>query len=392
MPRAAKRPATDTNVALTPKTARREPMLDGIEGAIKQVQSLSESCREMMLAMAPCAFSTPAAERHQLQAAVVRMVGEVMAEAQGALEHRVESHKASMVDVEQQRAALGSVRKDKEQDLAARAETVDAKTVALADVTQAFITKRAAAEAATAAQRQGELAQADAKAVAEKYEGALSAALLPLIQGTLPPDARAKAYEGLGALLGPLGLDESLVSTLPGSCSKTPEERGTFEKVIMSTLEDSFRKHLADLRAREREAADAVPPLSREAEQAAAIHDRAQEQQLAAAAELCAATAARQTAQAALLEAQGACDRFDDGARDAISTMEDRKAQLEAFVTWNLACFEMLRDKEAPRQPEILPAAAAEQGTWAGGDAAAPEQEAAGEVPEQLPEEAAQDA
>merc|ERR1719350_2311733 len=80
--------------------------------------------------------------------------------------------------------------------------------------------------------------------------------------------------------------------------------------------------------------------------------DRTQEEQRLAAAALRAAEATRLQAQGEVTAAKAACDKFEDESREMTDALAQRQADLEAFTTWNVACFETLRDKQAPRKVE----------------------------------------
>jgi len=260
--------------------------------------------------------------------------------------------RSSMADVDRERASLGGVLAAAERVLAEKAEIAEANKVALAEITKTLIDKRAAATAALAAQSKGQQDATDARALAEKYVSSLSTVLLPLVEGSLSDGDRATSHAELLALVGPLSLDDSLMTALPGTCLKSADARGPFEKVIMSTLEGAFRKYTADLQAREREAADAMPALGLEADRAVAARDQTQEEQRLAAAALRAAEATRLQAQGEVTAAKAACDKFEDESREMTDALAQRQADLEAFTTWNVACFETLRDKQAPRKVE----------------------------------------
>jgi len=119
-----------------PKKPKLDPLMVGVMEGIKQAEDLPEDCREMLTAMVPNCFGTPASKRHESQAMVVSWIGEVLNGVRVKLQ---ESHDAATSHV----AGAGRTKEDLDSRvaeakaaLAASQEALVAREAAVSETAQ----------------------------------------------------------------------------------------------------------------------------------------------------------------------------------------------------------------------------------------------------------------
>lgn len=83
----------------------------------------------------------------------------------------------------------------------------------------------------------------------EEYESVVQDSLVPLKEGTLSGLPRREMLELLSEVLGKLGVDQSLLDSLPVSLKPKVEgeERGHFAQMVVAAAEDALQKHVTHL-------------------------------------------------------------------------------------------------------------------------------------------------
>merc|ERR1719428_569781 len=207
--------------------------------------------------------------------------------------------------------------------------------------------RAAALEAARAGQAEAAAKAACTCALKEKCEGVIAGPLALLQAGHSADSAEVEAHAAELMTLGKeLALDESLICGLPMAVAKKPEERGSFDVMIVQNYEEELQKSIASLGG---------SLLGLEAAQT----ERAKEMQtaedlLAAAREdLQKASGAVATAEAAATELdkqqqtmKRTLDSFGPKLKKAQSARSRDDGELHAFLTTYMSTFEVLRDRE----------------------------------------------
>lgn len=363
---AAAPPATGEAPILTtasaPKRSKLEPIVKALEGA-----ELPEDCRAMLISMVPGCLETAADERQELQAMAVSMIDDVFQARQTAMEQAILDAEAKLVDIEAGRGSLdGNVAKA-DTELAERVVIVEARKKVLATASQEVVAAKSAAGDAREAQRLSD--EEHIKVAGEKstLEAVLRDHFTPLKEGKWESTCGVH----LGALL-PVAkrieLDQSLVSAMPSSCSKKPEERGPFDQMVVTQLEELLVQKVAAFVAQLEAAGPQAEERRLTAEAAQKNADEAKERQQQAASEVFSAQASQREQSAALDAAKAAVQNFEPTLRAATEAIEQAKASLEEFRSCNLVCFETARD--AKTEVAATPEAAVSEVT---ADAPAPE-------------------
>jgi len=350
MPRKAAAPAAtkrETQAAAAAPAAKKQkvdPACRGIIEAIEQATDLPEACRKMLLACIPKAFATPNGQRHETQSSMVAMVGEVINEVTSKLEEAAVAEREKVVDIEGRKTQLESALKDAEEQLVAATEEIGTKTAAFAEAATATDAAKAARQEKQEMQRTGDLAMVTSRVEKIALETVMSANLSVIIEGQ-SDDAAQHYNELLPFLQG--GVDESLMSALPSSCGKKAAERGSFDTMVLEQIGTLFKDKLAALAKAVDEAAPAAEERAADVAAAQAALEAASSAQQAAADALNGAKGAEQDAAAAARAAKDALSAHEPEYASATTACDDKATVLENFKLYNVASFELLRDRAA---------------------------------------------
>merc|ERR1719401_2102046 len=129
-------------------------------------------------------------------------------------------------------------------------DVVKARMGTLAELSKAMLTAKTALSDAQKEQLQGDADYLAVKADHETCQAALESDFRRLRDGEWEEGQAKNHYSVLAALLGKLGLDESLASALPSCLMKKPGDRGGFDKMVLSQFETSLTDKVAELAAR----------------------------------------------------------------------------------------------------------------------------------------------
>merc|ERR1740117_2389716 len=302
----------------------------------------------MLLAVLPATFGTPAAERHEVQNAAVRMIEDVIetTRTKYSEEAEAEQGRAATADAEKAtlEAAVGTVQAAL--DMSSEAQEACQKT--LQEASEVVVAKKATLMEAESSKRAGSIAFEGAK---ESFQSAHANHFKALRDGeedgAKPSQDASAHYATLSPMVSKIGLDESLLTALPSSAAKSPKSRGPFDQMVIEQLEKSLDDHIAKL-------GETVDTAAPEAARLAGLVEDAQKA-------LEEATAIQSEAAGELKEAQASCKEAADGvtaakervtaneaAYGAATKVRDEKAEaLKGFEMWNVASFKQLKDKTA---------------------------------------------
>lgn len=183
------------------------------------------------------ALSTPKEERHHFQVAVVEMVQSVLASSEQGIRQLIEAAGLQATSAEGAKA---------ERHAAVEAATADvaAKTAAVADA-------KASLSESTRGTKATKLAMAGAKASAEASDRAakvnvdkkasLESALLLCSQTDV---LSAQASASVCKVCKEFGCDTTLLTSLPSALSKTVDQRGNFDKIVLAQAVEELQKNI----------------------------------------------------------------------------------------------------------------------------------------------------
>jgi len=183
----------------------------------------------------PASLITPSEKRSQQQTTVIQWIEDVLKTHQGQLAAESNSVASKLARLEASKAEhLAEVSKAAA-IVTEKSEVVPVKRSALTEATIALAaTKRMLAEK----HEEQKVADADFLAMQKEQEGLASAFVehfkVPMEAG------EALHFEALKPFLRNLDLQESFMVSLPASCSKTKEQRGSFDEIVLQTLEQEL--------------------------------------------------------------------------------------------------------------------------------------------------------
>mmetsp|Transcript_9131 Transcript_9131/g.17083 ORF Transcript_9131/g.17083 Transcript_9131/m.17083 type:complete len:388 (+) Transcript_9131:88-1251(+) len=327
-----------------------DPLMEGVANAIQQAE-LPEACKEMLLIMFPGSLELPLEERHEFHAMVVRMVGDSIQETHSKMIKEVEEAGSAVEAAKAKQTDLEATAVEADSKLNVAGETVQSKEAALQDATTLASNKKTSFDDAKDAQTKGGAESEALKQEKQTYESAFEDSFKALHQGDLEGQQAVQHYKVIKPLLANLHLDESLSLALPSTCQKKPENRGSFDNVIMEQLDKALQTRIATLGEQIEAGTSAT------AERAAAV--QAAEQELQSAKE------AKETAEKDLSDAKAKRDEADeflksskkavaDGVKELdclIKSHEDKLKVRIHFENWNLSSFSQLKEKStAPKE------------------------------------------
>jgi len=329
-------------VAKKPKV---DPAIAGVNEAIEQAADLPESCRKMLLASVTSALGAPSDERHELQVAVVAMIGQVVEAVQAKLQEAVDAQGANVGGVEVRRTDLQAALAAVEEVLTAAKDDFDTKKRTLAQAAEAALSAKGVLQEKQEAQRTGDAAMVQAKESKAALDKGIEVDLHAITEGT--SESPMQNYEALLPLLKELALDQSLQSALPSVCAKKAADRGSFDSMVLEQLGQTLR----DAAAAHTKVAEEALPASKDREAAVEAAqtdvDAANAAQLAAAQALSAADEAKKAATAAAKVAKDALAAFEPEYLQATEVRDAQAKKLEDFKVKSVGNFEFLRDNAA---------------------------------------------
>jgi len=285
------------------------------------------------------------------------MIGEVVDGVRARMRQAVEAEDAKVVTIRGSKAGLeGQV--ESARAVQAKVVTVlGAQETALAQVSTEVLEKKTALAASVEAQKSGDAPFAPMQTEKAQYEAVIAEEFQAILEGSSQTKKHCDKVVALAKKLS--GVDESLMKAMPSTCLKKADARSQFDNMVLETLSKNFADHVASLTATLEAAKAGFAERAASVQAAQAAFDATKARQQAAAADVSATQAACREAQASLTAAEAAVSNFEPTLVAAEDLAGERKEALENFVTWNVSCFEMMRDKKRKPEPvqEALPVA-----------------------------------
>eukprot|EP00930_Biecheleria_cincta_P027524 TRINITY_DN19321_c0_g1_i2.p1 TRINITY_DN19321_c0_g1~~TRINITY_DN19321_c0_g1_i2.p1 ORF type:complete len:613 (+),score=155.06 TRINITY_DN19321_c0_g1_i2:28-1839(+) len=320
-----------------------------IEEAINHplAPGLTDECRKMFLAMVPHSLCVRASARTKQQDASVQMLSDLFQDIMAEMQAQVDAESAKLRSLDASKGTLQAKVQDHAAALLETSEKYRALKVTLAETAKEVL----ACKVSLAQKRKEQAEEGAANKQAQTDKAVLEMVLAEdfrlLRDGDIEPEQATHHYEKLAAVVSKSNLDESLITALPGCMMKKPCERGSFDAMVVAQLEESLQGQIVRLTQTVAAGAPAA-----EMRQAAV---------LAASQQLELAKQARQTAADEFSVVDETRQQHENDRKAALAAiaslepefamatkMRDRKAaELRNFTDWNLACFEMLRDRPA---------------------------------------------
>jgi len=383
--KAAKRGTTPAAVDRSPaakkakKGDKAAPEEKAVIDAINLATDLSEDCKNMLLATLPFSLMVCVEEREAVQATMVKNLGTVMENVQAQLQQAAADAATALTETEGSKGSLEQALEDALAKQKEAAADLTAKTEAQKEKVAEEKTAKKTLADKQKEQKTGDDELANAGKDKEAYENLVAKELVLLRDGTWEKKADATAATKLLVkMAGPLKVDESLMKTAPTVLVKKPDERGEFEKLAVTSIEQALTKKvealtqlLADGDTGKAARATAVEEAQKALEEASAAKDKAQ-------ADVKEAKAAQTAANEAADAAKHAVDDFVPSVKRAADKKDAAEAAVTNFASHNMECFAKLRDRSSKVEEEPpVPEPEAPAADAAAAEEAAPAEEAA---------------
>jgi hypothetical protein len=348
-----KRSKTDVSNA---KRLKPEPMLKGVTTAI-DLSSLPVDVKRMFQKLAPLSFATPAAERHDFQAKVVDMVGEIVVQLQTTMRQDIDAKDEAATERSLARDELLSVVSRAEASKAEKESASEALASSSAEVAKSLEDKEAELRHAQEEQRVGDAKHAADVTAAESFAQSLGSHLRPILNGHGAKKELELNLKTLMPLIRPLKLDSSLSCALKTSYTKPLAERSSFDTLVVQELESALQRHLEHLQGIVTSGTAGLASCAATVDAICKDRDTLDEQHQAAHTASVMSSKIAEEAREKLASAQDAVTVFDAEHADAERALAEKKAEYENFVVWNVECYNMLKDKVSGRPVETVTAA-----------------------------------
>jgi len=333
-----KRVASATHSSVS-KKVKVNPVFAEIQDALKKAEELPANCRAMLAAMVPASFASLKEERTEQQATIIQWMEEVLGQQKTKLVEEVDAVAAKLAELEAGKAVhVGELQKaevvvvQKKEQHALKRNDLAETTIVLST------TKKLLAEQ----QEEQRVCDSDFLAMKKEQEG-LASAFVEHFKAPLEA-GEALHYSELQPFLRNLDLEESFMISVPSSCCKTKEQRGSFDNVVLEALEQALLERASQIK-------DVVSNRSPESHAREAAVQKSEEQlvvdrtaQERATAELAAAQKDVDTASAAFKAIEQVIANCDVDIKATSELSEKHRLLNDAFEQGALASFRNSRD------------------------------------------------
>jgi len=351
-PKAMKRPAASAPSGGPAKSAKRADAsaFKIIAKAVNDAD-LPESAREMLVGMMSSSLGIFKEDRHAYQTQVVEMTGATLRSVEAGLQANIKAAEEKVAGLDVEKTSRDATLSSAESTVTAKTEALTQQKQALSDAHEAHKIQKKALADAKEAETTGNAELGVAAGKKTKLEAGHKEMFTPLKEGTVPKNELKKATAALVALGKEFGFDQSMLGSITAAISKDPADRGSFDNMVLSSLEADFTKVLAAL-------TDSLSNGEAGKAQRAAAVESAQKVCDAVADQYTSCTESLQTANTELKEAEAATKaakksvkEFQPEADGAAQDCESAKAALQDFQEGALTAFKELEARTAP-QPE----------------------------------------
>jgi len=378
MPLAMKRPAA----RMSSSSVKREPVLKKPAGTSGPSGRVNQLCNQVshailespeypsevknMLANALIgSLAIPKEKRHSFQESAIEMVRKVLDSLEAAAQCKFDKVEKELETACKDNDARQCAVEAAAVTLAERTKTADAAKSEHAERTLARVAAKGALALAEQEQTTGNASLVATEEKKQRLESGMETIYSPLKNGELPAGEVPDGIKNIGKLGKELGLDASLLQTVPAALAKAPSNRGSFDNVVMSQLEAELQRCLVALTDELASGEPAKKERAAKVEAATIEHAEAVTAEEAAKA---AKEALRTGVKDAETEHQALMKTQQQAARDmaaASAKVDTAKGELKEINEGPLAAFKELFDlTEIPppapapeEQPEPTPAA-----------------------------------
>jgi chromosome segregation ATPase len=196
----------------------------------------------MLVDMLPFSLSVPSEERHEVQKAAADMVEQTLNAKKSVMQSAVAAEDVKLAELMASQTEFTSTVSEAETAVASQKEVVHTAKSALAEATTTANASRTTLTDLRTEQKEADAKLQDAREEKAALESALENHFKPMME-----DAAGQHFKELEPFLKKLEMEESLLIALPSTCAKSKEHRGTFDNVVMETLEKAICSKISTL-------------------------------------------------------------------------------------------------------------------------------------------------
>jgi len=340
--RSAKRVGQDDGHPV--KKARVDPMVGAILEAVDLTQDLPSSCKNMLAAMVPEAFTVPADERHSYQTMFVDIVGECVRKTEEHMKVAINNQQENASSLSCKRETLETNIEDARKLHADKKTVMEQQKTSLAGLFKTVLENRIALSASQHALDFAAAPVAELKKEVEACHRALSEDLAELRDEAVEASA-ADACSRLIALAAHLKIEETLTTSLPAACNKKPADRGAFDVMVLDQFAKEVTAKAAEFRVQVDSQTAKIATLEAEVVAAQKKLDETTAAHFVASDSLHQALNEEKKTSAAHLSTVAELASFEPLLKAATEAVGEKENALASFQTWNVASYDMLKAK-----------------------------------------------
>jgi len=352
-----KRPPTESAAPAKKRSKDEQKKCHEVALGLQKVEGLPRDVAKMLADMLDVALPTFSDERHDLQERVVALGEDVLRGHEKVMETKIASTEEAIAISAQ--AAVPQQKAVDSAEVAVKEKTQAELTCkqALAEIAQVFQSAKKAldeTEAARSALGEELVAAATKKELLKSMQTEMVA---PLTEGGLEEERKTSLIDSLVKELVKLGIEGAMVTALPACFSKAPEERGSFDTMVVSQLKEELAKRVAAVVAELEQAEPTTVARTVAVDQATSALAAARARQVTKAQEFRDSQGAREGMQEDLDTKCQSLHELEREQKKHRKDLERVKTKLETFREGTLATYASLRTRTSPvPEPEVAAA------------------------------------
>lgn len=328
-------------------------MVGAVLEAIELTQDMPDSCKNMLAAMVPEAFTVPADDRHSYQNMFVDIVGECVRKTEENMKAAISKEQDNVSALSCKRETLEKNIEDAEKIYCEKKAIMDQEKAKLAELFRIVLEDRIALSKAEQALETATAPVAELKKEVEACHGAICD-LVALRDEAVESSAMEAICSKLTVLAMHLGVEETLVSSLPAACNKKPADRGAFDLMVLEQMEKEVTSKAAGFTTQIESQTANVTALEVALQAAKTKLDKTTSAHHSASSVLTRAIDEEKKTSATYSDSQVELAAFEPLFKEAGEVVEEKQASLANFQTWNVASYDVLKAKQKPIKPAAV--------------------------------------
>jgi len=315
---------------------------------LKQVEGMPRDVATMLGDMLALALLPYKGERHDLQDRVVALGEEALRSHERKMVTQIASSTESIARNEEASDPQKQAAHDAEGVVRQKLEAESRCKGGLAEAAQGFQAAKTALAEAKAACNALDHELEVAASRKEELEKIQKDLVSPLTEGGLDEDEKNSYVTNLVNVLEGLGLEHSIMIAIPASFGKAPEDRGSFDTMVVSQLKEEFESRIRKAVSQLEEAEPTKAARTTSVDAAKIALDIATGRQLTSAQEFWDSKALHQAAQEDLDTMWKRLQGLSKEQKKFRKDLQNMEVQLANFGTGVLATYSSLRDRVKP--------------------------------------------